>query len=124
MRAQSKIHRLTINPVIYAELMLAFSTIEALDRAVHDLGLAVIEIPRPALFLKGKAFARYRHAGGRKGHVLADFSIGAQAAVLRYPILTREFRRYNAFFASLDLITPDGRTVRVAAAPARPSRGT
>ena len=107
LRAQSKIHRLAINPIIYSELSLTFSTVEALDRAVDDLGLAVIEIPRPALFLAGKAFVRYRRQGGKKQNVLADLFIGAQAAVSRYPILTRDTRRYSTYFSGVNLIAPD-----------------
>ena len=107
LRAQSKIHRLAINPIIYSELSLTFSTVEALDRAVDDLGLAVIEIPRPALFLAGKAFVRYRRQGGKKQNMLADFFIGAQAAVSRYPILTRDTRRYSTYFSGVNLIAPD-----------------
>jgi predicted nucleic acid-binding protein len=110
LRAQSKIHRLVINPVIYAELSLTFSTVEALDRTVDDLGLTMIEIPRPALFLAGKAFARYRRQGGKKSNVLADFFIGAHAAVSRSPILTRDTRRYAAYFADVILIAPEAGT--------------
>jgi predicted nucleic acid-binding protein len=110
LRAQSKIHRLAINPVIYSELSLTFSTVEALDRVVDDLGLAVIEIPRPALFLAGKAFVRYRRQGGKKQNVLADFFIGAHAAVSRFPVLTRDTRRYASYFANVTLIAPEART--------------
>jgi predicted nucleic acid-binding protein len=106
LRSQSKIHRLAINPVIYSELSLTFSTVEALDRAVDDLGLTMIEIPRPALFLAGKAFVRYRRQGGKKSNVLADFFIGAHAAVSGHPILTRDTRRYASCFSGVRLITP------------------
>jgi len=40
-------------------------------------GLASAVIPRPALYLAGKAFQQYRSAGGRKTGVLPDFFIGA-----------------------------------------------
>lgn len=106
LRAQSKIHRLAINPVIYAELSAAFSTIEALDGALDELGLAMIELPRPALFLAGKAFVRYRRQGGGKNSVLGDFFIGAHAAVSGYPIMTRDTRRYSAYFSGVTLIAP------------------
>lgn len=106
LRAQSKIHRLAINPIIYSELSLTFSTVEALDQTLADLGLAMIEIPHPALFLAGKAFVRYRRQGGQKQNVLADFFIGAHAAVSRYPLLTRDTRRYTAYFAGVNLISP------------------
>jgi predicted nucleic acid-binding protein len=107
LRAQSQIYRLAINPIIYAELSLTFSTVEALDRTVDDLGLALMEIPKPALFLAGKAFVRYRRQGGQKQNVLADFFIGAHAAVSRYPLLTRDTRRYNSYFTDVKLIAPE-----------------
>ena len=106
LRAQSKIHRLAINPIIYAELSLTFSTAEALDQAVDDLDLAMIEIPRPALFLAGKAFIRYRRQGGTKSNVLGDFFIGAHAAVSGLAVLTRDTRRYASYFPSVVMVSP------------------
>jgi predicted nucleic acid-binding protein len=79
LRSQSKIHRLVINPIIYAELSLAFSRFEALDSAIKDLEMDLLELPKAALFLAGKAFVRYRHQGGKKNNVLSDFFIGAHA---------------------------------------------
>ncbi|OHC67992.1 MAG: DNA-binding protein [Rhodocyclales bacterium RIFCSPLOWO2_02_FULL_63_24] len=107
LRAQAKIHRLAINPVIYSELSLTFSTVEALDRTIDGLGLALIEIPRPALFLAGKAFVRYRRQGGSKSNVLSDFFIGAHAAVSGYPLLTRDTRRYSTYFSNVALLAPE-----------------
>ena len=107
LRAQAQIHELAINPVIYAQLSLTFASVETLDRAVRDLALEMLELPRPALFLAGKAFVKYRRAGGRKSNVLADFFIGAHAAVLGCGILTRDARRYRSYFPTVLLITPD-----------------
>lgn len=107
LRAQAKIHPLTINSIIYAELSLTFSTVEALDQVLDDLGLVMIELPRPALFLAGKAFVRYRRQGGKKANVLGDFFIGAHAAVAGHPVLTRDTRRYTAYFPSVTLIAPE-----------------
>ena len=106
LRAQSQIHDLLINPVIYAELSLTFSKAEALDAAVDGMGLVLREINRPALFLAGKAFVRYRRKGGKKQNVLADFFIGAQAAVLGCSILTRDAKPYRTYFPSVSLIAP------------------
>jgi predicted nucleic acid-binding protein len=107
LRTQSQVHPLVINPVIYAELSLAFSTYEALDAVLSKLGLVMHDVPRPALFLAGKAFARYRSAGGSKTGVLPDFLIGAHAAVQSWPLLTRDARRYRSYFPGLKLITPE-----------------
>lgn len=107
LRAQSKIHQLAINPIIYAELSLAFSTAEDLDQRLGELGVSIIEIPRPALFLAGKAFARYRRQRGSKHNVLADFFIGVHAAVMGCPLLTRDIRRYSTYFPSVRVISPN-----------------
>jgi len=106
LRVQSQIHSLAINPIIYAELSLAFTHFEALDAALDGMGLAVLDLPRPALFLAGKAFAQYRRRGGTKSNVLSDFFIGAHAAVAGVPILTRDTARYRTYFPSVLLIAP------------------
>lgn len=106
LRAQSKVHPLAINPIIYAELSLTFSKVEVLDKTLENLGLTVLELPRPALFLAGKAYAKYKRQGGKANNVLADFFIGAHAAVLGCPLLTRDARRYQSYFPSVELITP------------------
>lgn len=106
LRAQAQIHRLVINPVIYAELSLTFGTVEALDEALAGLQIPVIDIPKPALFLAGKAFVKYRRQGGTRTNVLADFFIGAHAAVAGLPVLTRDVRRYAGYFPTVGLISP------------------
>ncbi|MGE0314403.1 MAG: type II toxin-antitoxin system VapC family toxin [Lautropia sp.] len=106
MRAQATLHALVIDPVIYAELSLSFSTIEALDDVVQTLALELREIPRPALFLAAKAFAQYRRRGGSKSQVLPDFFIGAHAAVEGWPLLTRDANRFRTYFPSLEVLAP------------------
>ena len=106
MRAQARLHVLTINPIIYAELSLSFSTLEALDDVVQTMALQVREIPRPALFLAAKAFVQYRRRGGSKGQVLPDFFIGAHAAVEGWPLLTRDASRFRTYFPSLEVMAP------------------
>lgn len=106
LQAQSKVHRLVVNPIIYAELSLTFSTVEALDQVLDSMELRMLEIPKPALFLAGKAFVRYRRSGGTKSNVLGDFFIGAHAAVSGLPVLTRDTRRYETYFPSVRLVSP------------------
>lgn len=106
LRAQSKVHELVINPVIYSELSLMFEALEALDDAIDRMELRFQELPRASLFLAGKAFVRYRRDGGKKQNVLADFFIGAHAAVQRCAILTRDVRRYRSYFPTVILLTP------------------
>lgn len=97
---------LSINPIIYAELSVRFKTVEAVDRVLERAGLAVVTIPRAALFLAGKVFQRYRAAGGTRTGVLPDFFIGAHAAVLGIRLISRDAGRYRTYFPTIDLITP------------------
>lgn len=61
-------------------------------------------LPYEAAFLAGKAFRRYREAGGARTAPLPDFYIGAHAAVAGYRLLTRDARRYRTCFPRLELI--------------------
>jgi hypothetical protein len=98
--------RLCINPVIYAELSIAFARIEEVEAVVVDADIEVEELPREALFLAGKAFMKYRRRQGTKSGVLPDFFIGAHAAVTGMPLLTRDAGRYQAYYPTIRLIRP------------------
>ena len=106
MRAQASMHALVINPVIYAEMSLSFSTLEALDDVVATLALELREMPRPSLFLAAKAYAQYRRRGGSKLQVLPDFFIGAHAVVEGWPLLTRDASRFRTYFPTLEVLAP------------------
>ena len=106
LRAQAAVNELAINPIIYAEMSLSFSTLEALDKIVTTMALVLREIPGPALFLAGKASAQYRRRGGNKARVLPDFLIGAHAAVEGWPLLTRDASRFRTYFPQLHVLAP------------------
>jgi hypothetical protein len=98
---------LVVNPLIYAEVSVRFATIEDLDEAMPATDFLREELPYEAGFLAGKAYVRYRRRGGTKRSPIADFYIGAHAAVRRYHLLTRDPARYQTYFPTLTLITPD-----------------
>ncbi|MBO9356996.1 PIN domain-containing protein [Bordetella petrii] len=97
---------LLINDVIYAEWSIGYDRIEALDDAIQRMDLTVERVPASALFLAGKAFRAYRGNAGSKAGILPDFFIGAHAAVLGIPLLTRDIRRYRNYFPTLSLVSP------------------
>ena len=98
---------LAINDIVYAELSVRYETIEALDEMLREVELASVAIPRHALFLAGKAFQRYRLAGGTKTGVLPDFFIGAHAVVSDSMLITRDPGRYRTYFPRIALIAPN-----------------
>ncbi|UCF89853.1 MAG: DNA-binding protein, partial [Desulfobacterales bacterium] len=66
----------------------------------------MLEIPKEALFLAGKAFWEYRKNPGIKSSPLPDFYIGAQAAILEMDLITRDEARYRRYFPTVKLISP------------------
>jgi predicted nucleic acid-binding protein len=98
---------LLINDVIYAETSTRYPSIEDFETTLVSAGITIAPISRAALFLAGKAYTRYRSAGGIRTGVLADFFIGAHAAVEQLPLLTRDARRYRSYFPTVELIAPE-----------------
>ena len=98
---------LFINDAVYAETSIRYRDIGRFEEALSRADLIVLPTPRAALFLAGKAFARYRAAGGPRTSVLPDFFIGAHAEIERLPLLTRDARRYRGYFPEVTLIAPD-----------------
>jgi hypothetical protein len=98
--------QLAINDIVYAELSSRFSTLEELDETIAAMPVRHAAMPRGALFLAGKAFVRYREAGGRRTGVLSDFFIGAHAAVAGASLLTRDPRRVRSYFPTVTVLEP------------------
>ena len=108
LEAVSLADMVIVNGVVFAELSVAFDSIEEVEQVLAEIPAAIVEIPRAALFLAGKTYLSYRKRGGRKTGVLSDFFVGAHAAVAGIPLLTRDVGRYRTYFPTLDLIVPEG----------------
>lgn len=109
LQKQAQSGRILINPMIYTEFSIAFTQIEEVDKAILQFGLQIVELPKEALFLAGKAYLQYRKNRGTKNAPLPDFFIGAHAAIQKISLLTRDRGRYRTYFPSVELITPDPR---------------
>ncbi len=96
-----------ISPMVFTEWSAMFAHVDEVDSAVTQFGLTWQELPRPALFLAAQAHKLYRRRGGTRAMVLPDFLIGAHAAVLRAPLLTRDPRRFTTYFSELQIVCPD-----------------
>jgi predicted nucleic acid-binding protein len=97
---------LAINALIYAEVSIGYERVEDLEQAVPTAEFRREPLPYEAAFLAGKAFLQYRRRRGVRTSPLPDFYIGAHAAVAEFRILTRDPRRYRAYFPTVELIAP------------------
>lgn len=85
---------LIINPIIYAEVSISYTTIEALDAALPITLYQREPLPWEAGFLAGKCYLLYRRRGGLRNSPLPDFYIGAHAVIGHLALLTRDVARY------------------------------
>jgi predicted nucleic acid-binding protein len=97
---------LVINPIIYAEISMGFNQSEEAEAALPEEFFRRDPLPYAAAFLAGQSFLDYRRRGGERRSPLPDFYIGAHAAVINIPLLTRDVNRYRTYFPSVQLITP------------------
>lgn len=97
---------LVINPIIYAEIAGSFSNAESLDAYVTGARYVREDLPWDAAYEAGRAYVRYRRGGGERRSPIADFYIGAHAAVRGYTLLTRDTARYTTYSPAVPLIAP------------------
>jgi predicted nucleic acid-binding protein len=97
---------LVINPLIYAEISIRYSSVEELEAALPIEAFRRDILPYEAAFLAGKRFLEYRKRGGTRTSPMPDFYIGAHAAVRGYRLLTRDAARYRTYFPTVELIAP------------------
>jgi predicted nucleic acid-binding protein len=95
---------LIINPIVLAEVSALLGSLEELETLLPESLFRRDPIPAAASFLAGQAFKRYKQRGGTKGRMLADFLIGAHAAVAGFGLMTRD-EGYGAYFA-VELLNP------------------
>ncbi|MCF6317928.1 MAG: type II toxin-antitoxin system VapC family toxin [Proteobacteria bacterium] len=103
----SQTNTLYINSIIYTEISMGFEKIEELEYAILQLGVKVVEMPREALFLTGKAFIKYRKNKDTKNSPLPGFFIGAHATISKFNIITRDLAKYKTYFPQVKLIHPN-----------------
>lgn len=96
-----------INPIVYSEVSIRFTTVEALEEALPPQDYRREPIPWPAAFLAGKVFLDYRLNKGTRATTLPDFFIGAHAAIAGLDLLTRDVGRYQTYFPTVTLIAPE-----------------
>ena len=92
--------------VVWSETRAAFPGEQAFAQALSALGVGYSAPTEAAATMAGAAWRKYRAAGGKRDRVMADFLIGAHAAVQCDRLLTRDRGYYKKYFSGLTIIDP------------------
>jgi predicted nucleic acid-binding protein len=92
---------LHVNVVVYTELLVPAPDVDLLDAMLDIYAVQRSDLPWSCAALAARAFAVYRQRGGAKTKPLADFFIGAHAAVANLTLLTRDGGAYKSYFPRL-----------------------
>lgn len=103
----AKSERVTVSPVVIGELASGGRILPAMVSLLQQLDIMIWQLDAPAAQLAGEAHRAYRQAGGKREKLLSDFLIGGHAAAEDATLITRDPRRYQAYFPQLPLITPE-----------------
>ena len=95
------------SPIVAAELARYGETAAELEAVLGRARLELVPFGIEAAHRAGRAYVAYRRAGGSRETILADLLIGGHAAALGAAVLTRDPRRFRAYFPDLELIAPE-----------------
>jgi predicted nucleic acid-binding protein len=98
---------LHVNLIVYTELLVPGPDIDALDEMLDVYGAVRSPLPWACASLTAAAFGLYRSRRGPRLKPVADFYIGAHAAVANLSVLTRDPRPYRSYFPRLAVVAPD-----------------
>jgi predicted nucleic acid-binding protein len=92
--------------VVWAELSAAFPDPDAASQALDTIPVAYEPLGRVAAARAGGAWRQYRHAGGPRERVIADFLVGAHAVEQADRLLTRDRGFHRRAFSGLVIVDP------------------
>jgi len=92
--------------VVWAEVGAAFPRPEEGDRVLEWLRIGFDAMDRAVARTTGSTWRAYRQAGGPRSRVVADFLIGAHAAVRADRLVTRDRGFFRSYFSDLEILDP------------------
>ena len=106
LRAAAAAGALVVCECVLAEMRPAFGAGE-IDEFLSDWNVTFVPSTKESALLAGEMFAAHlKRSRGRAGRVLADFLIGAHAAISAERLLARDRGYYRDYFSRLILLEP------------------
>jgi hypothetical protein len=98
---------IVINPIVFAEYCAAYSTLDEVQKSLHELGIEILTDEQMSLFRASRAYRKYKGVNnGPKNSLYPDFLIGAAAETTRKPLVTLNERDFIKYFDAITLIYP------------------
>lgn len=98
--------RLIAGTAVWAEVCAAYDEGSEASSILERMGVELVPDDRAVAMAAGAAWRAYRKAGGTRRRVLADFLIGAHAAVKADRFVTRDRGFYRSHFSRLSIVDP------------------
>lgn len=92
--------------VVWAELGAAFSEAERFADVMDRLSIRFTPLQQEAASRCGETWRQYREHGGTRDRVVADFLVGAHAALVADRLLTRDRGFFRRYFTDLTVLDP------------------
>lgn len=92
--------------VVFAETRAHFNSGADFRAAISGLGLAFEPLDAECAELAGEMWASHRRSRGKRDRVVADFLVGAHAALRADALLTRDRGFYRASFRPVRILEP------------------
>lgn len=92
--------------VVWAELGAAFSETQRFVDAMERLGIRFTPLQQEAATRSGETWRQYRESGGTRDRVVADFLVGAHAALVADRLLTRDRGFFRRYFTDVRVLDP------------------
>lgn len=96
--------KLVIGECVLAEIAPAFRDERTLKEFLADWQIEFVPSSLDSAILAGRNFARYLSRGGRSGRIVADFLIGAHAALHADRLLARDRGYLRDYFSRLTVL--------------------
>lgn len=97
---------LVICDLVYAELCVHFHAQRECDEFLATNEIRMECLSRSAHFAASRVWREYRRQGGSRVRILADFLVGAHAALQANRLLSRDRGFYRKMFPRLTLLDP------------------